>query len=158
VTHVGTITARTPSRQANAFAAAYFNDCEAHAREARAVYEAVMRLRRDTMEKLDADAAVEVVLGASPGFLPGADSLDVVEQLMAIEEEIGPQTFDAEREPARSLISDAVFRVLLGPASARSQWNSATIWVRSIRGVINERVRWEGGCTCAQSSDRPPTR
>lgn len=158
MTHLGTIAAKTPSRQANAFAETYFGDCEAHASEARAVFDAVVRFRGDTVAEVDPNAALEDVLSASPGFIPGGDSLDVVEQLMAIEEEFGPQAVDAEREVARSLVSDAVFRILLGPASERSLWNSATIWARSIRGVINERVRWQGGCTCAQSSDRPTMR
>jgi hypothetical protein len=156
MTHLGTIRGR--SRQADHFAALYFGQCEAHAAEARAVYDATERLRRQPLEHLDLDATVGDVVGQSLGPAGGRDSLDRVEQLMAIEEEFGPETVTADGDVTHSLLSAAVMRVLLGEVAERSSWSGETIWARSFRGIINERVRWRGGCMCAQMSRRPTTR
>jgi acyl carrier protein len=83
-----------------------------HAREAAAVYSAAERLGRERLGDLDLDTAVERILGQSSS-VDGRDSVDLVEQLMAIEEEFGSAVVDAETEATRSLLSDAVFRALL---------------------------------------------
>jgi hypothetical protein len=128
-----------------------------HATEASAVYAAAERLRRAPLGDLDLDATVEDVLGDSLLLMASRDSLDLMEQLMAIEEEFGPQVIDAKAEVTRSLLGDAVFRVLLGDISQRTGWSSETVWARSVRGIINERVRCRGGCACVQASGRPTT-
>jgi acyl carrier protein len=128
-----------------------------HANEADAVYAAAERLRRETLGDFDLDATVEDILGQSPGLIGDRDSLDLIEQLMAIEEEFGASIIDAEAEVTRSLLGDAVFRALLGDIAQSSRWSSETIWARSFRGIINERVRWRGGCACVQASGRPTT-
>lgn len=154
VTQLGTLTRSGRARQ---FGAVHFSHCRVHANEAEAVYAAAERLRRQTLGDFDLDATVEDILGQSPGLIGGRDSLDLIEQLMAIEEEFGARVIDAEAKVTRSLLGDAVFRVLLGDIAQNSRWSSETIWARSFRGIINERVRWRGGCACVQASGRPTT-
>ena len=154
VTQLGTL---SRSGRALQFAGVHFSHCQVHANEASAVYSAAERLCRQTLGDFDLDATVEDVLGHSPGLTGDRDSLDLVEQLMAVEEEFGPGIIDAETEVTRSMLGDAVFRVLLSDLAQRSRWSSETIWVRSFRGIINERVRWRGGCACVQASGRPTT-
>jgi len=73
------------------------------------------------------------------------DSLDQVELLMALEEEHGaPATVPLLEE----WTSEHVFKTLLGPASSATSWAPVTIWARSVRGIVNERVRCMGGCSC----------
>jgi len=64
---------------------------------------------------------------------------------MALEEEIGADMpADAEETSWDSLM----FRVLLGSHSTRSTWAHETLRSRSIRGIIEERVRLRGDCAC----------
>jgi hypothetical protein len=40
-------------------------------------------------------------------------------------------------------------KALLGHGADESSWDPSTIWVRSVRGVINERVKLhKRGCRC----------
>jgi len=72
-----------------------------------------------------------------------ADSLHVVEIVMGLEEEIGATI------PDGMVDSDGViFRVVLGPRASQCTWAHETLRARSIRGVIEERVRIRGDCTC----------
>jgi acyl carrier protein len=154
VTQLGRL---TRSGRARLFGAVHFSHCQVHSDEAGAVYAVAERLSRETLGDFHLDATVEDVLGQSRGLIGGRDSLDIIEQLMAIEEEFGPRVIDADTEVTRSLLGDAVFRVLLGDIAQSCHWSSETIWARSFRGIINERVRWRGGCACVQASGRPTT-
>jgi hypothetical protein len=66
---------------------------------------------------------------------------------MAVEEEQGSMS-DQEMDAVIKDFSrtEHVFNTLLGFVA--STWDPATIWVRSIRTIVNERVRHRGGCTC----------
>jgi hypothetical protein len=77
----------------------------------------------------------------------GADPLDRIEFAMAVEEEQGSMS-DQEMDAVIKDFSrtEHVFNTLLGFVA--STWDPATIWVRSIRTIVNERVRHRGGCTC----------
>lgn len=44
--------------------------------------------------------------------------------------------------------TEYVFNTLLGSVASASTWDPVTIWVRSIRSIVNERARHRGGCTC----------
>src|SRR5262249_52991812 len=141
-------TKATRQARASEFAATFFGACEGHSREAAAVYDVFERLARKPLCDVTPDIAVVALLSDSEwlGRALGRDSLDVVEIVMALQEEFGedlvPQ--DSESEIKEELIALALFRALLGPAGDRSLWSSKTIWSRSVRGVINERVRWLG--------------
>jgi hypothetical protein len=85
--------------------------------------------------------------------VPDEDSLDQVERLMALELEYGPKSaeFTTALEEATTY---HIFRGLLGPASRLSRWDPHTIWTRSLRGIVNERVKHRGGCSCGESESR----
>jgi hypothetical protein len=77
---------------------------------------------------------------------PSGDSLDTVEFVMMLEDETGasiPSDDDAMWE-------SLVLRVVLGASAERSTWTSATLPTRSVRGVIDERVRLRGDCACEE--------
>jgi len=85
-----------------------------------------------------------------------ADSLDAIELELALEEDKL-----ALRDAARLAIllaadDDMVMKPLLGPWAERSRWDPKTIRTRSVRAVINERVRHSGGCVCAETPPRMP--
>jgi hypothetical protein len=134
--------------RACAFAETYFAGCPAHRREASATFEALEEVAARVLRRVDTDLTVAAVLG-SRGVRPPADSLDVIEAQMALEEElVDPrrvqEVFDVSR-------AGHVLRTLLGPAAQHSTWEPDTVWLRSVRGVINERVRYKGDCTCAEA-------
>jgi hypothetical protein len=134
--------------RAHTFADTYFAGCPAHRREAQATFEALEQVAGRVLLALDADATVGAVLG-SRDATPPADSLDVIEAQMALEEELARPTHMAEGFwMARA---DKVVRSLLGPAAQQSTWEPDTIWLRSVRGVVNERVRHREGCTSAEA-------
>jgi hypothetical protein len=134
--------------RAHTFADTYFAGCPAHRREARATFEALEQIAARVLLVVDADLTVEAVLW-SHGRTPPVDSLDVIEAQMALEEEDGDPT--RVQESLGVARSEHVLRTLLGPAAQQSTWEPETIWLRSIRGVVNERVRHREGCTCADA-------
>jgi len=75
--------------------------------------------------------------------------LDAVERQLALEEELGDR--DLVKLALLQVADESVTKRLLGPALETSHWDAATIWVRSIRGIINERVRHCGGCKCGDA-------
>jgi len=134
--------------RAHTFADTYFAGCPAHRREAQATFEALERVAGRVLLALDADATVGAVLG-SRDPTPPADSLDVIEAQMALEEELGHPTH--MQEVLGVARAGHVLRSLLGPAAQQSTWEPDTVWPRSVRGVVNERVRHREGCTCAEA-------
>jgi hypothetical protein len=72
------------------------------------------------------------------------DSLDTVEFVMELEEAAGVD-ISLDDEISRE---DLMFRVLLGPGFTRCAWAVETISSRSIRGIVEERVRLRGDCGC----------
>jgi len=123
-----TVLARMRPRQrvAEEFATRHFAGCERHAAEAAAFFEALERLAGPQVATLDPDAALREVLAEPP---PAEDSLEAVEREMALDQPL--------------------MKALLGSAAAGCSWDPAQMWARSARGVINERVRLQGGgCSC----------
>jgi hypothetical protein len=55
-----------------------------------------------------------------------------------------------EPELTKTLWSVPLHEILLGDAAKLSTWGADTIWHRSVRGVVNERVRHldPENCTC----------
>ena len=78
-----------------------------------------------------------------------SDSLDVLEHLMALEEEFGTGAAPDVSEASVASWQRAALSALLGAAARHCTWEPNTIGARSPRGIINERVRWRGGCSCA---------
>lgn len=140
------------SARAHTFADTYFAGCPAHHLEARAAFEALEQLARRALLAVDADATVGCVLGTGIQS-SSADSLDVIEAELALEEELGHPTLVAQA--AGSGAANHALLTLLGQAVDQSTWEPETIWLRSVRGVINERVRYREGCTCAEMGTRP---
>jgi hypothetical protein len=78
------------------------------------------------------------------------DSLDTLERALALEAELGPSQLTAVA--IAELAAESVAKPLLGSAWGRSHWDPGTIWSRSLRGVINERVRYRDGCSCGEET------
>jgi hypothetical protein len=146
----------TSRKTAQEFAAHNFAGCSVHQAEAISVHEALQRLCKMELSGLDLAKLVGDVVPA-PNTLPRSpsysnscvDSLERIEVAMAVEEEQGSLS-DQEMEDLMKDLSktEYVFNALLGSVVTVSTWNRSTIWVRSIRTIVNERVRHHGGCTC----------
>ena len=127
-----------PRRPAEEFARRYFGRCRAHREEAAAVYEALEELALAPLRALDVDTPLVDVL-------PGVRLKRLMEAVATMasvqhvtEEEVNP--LDAW--------SAFVAQRLLGSAANSTTWDATTVWVRSVRGIVNERVRWRDPCDC----------
>ena len=146
--------ARSPER-ARAFAVMYFGGCAIHQAEAAAVQDALERLAGRPLSLTPEVTVREVLLttSAAPSLVweAGAepDSLDRIELAMALEQELASGAPVDERAVLEDVRGQAVLETLLGTAAQASTWEPATIWMRSLGGVINKRVRHRRGCTCA---------
>lgn len=137
----------TRTKPAEDFAVLHFGGCASHSQEASAVFLAVERMCGSELQALDPDAALRDVL---PPRLSARDSLDELEHELALEEELTSRRL--VRLALRRHADEAVLKALLGPLADGSSWDPMTIWTRSARGVINERVRLHGGeCSCAEA-------
>jgi hypothetical protein len=141
---------RPRATRAGGFAATYFAVCSAHRREAELAFEALERLANRVLLDVIPDMAVgDILRGQRPPDAAPGDSLDAVELELALEEELG------ERAQVQRAVRDALaartLRMVLGSAFEKTTWTAETVWVRSVRGVINERVRYGGGCTCPEA-------
>src|SRR5262245_21691315 len=149
---------RGVGQRSREFGCANFSGCDVHEREAAATHDVLERLARRQLSGLDPDAQLLDVLewAADPRGLPEApDSLDLVELLMALEEEFGTDLVPGESELSMATWRLAVRNALLGVAAASSSWGADHIWARSVRGIVNERVRWaQAECTCALATGR----
>jgi hypothetical protein len=144
-------------KRASDFGRQLFPVCETCCRSAEAVHVALEALAGTPLIGLNCDATIREILSPVIENLPSSrsssemDDLDVVEFLIALEEELGPKM---SREKMQPVLEDAtcegVLKRLLGDASDHCRWDAATVWLRSVRGVINERSRWQGGCSCPQ--------
>jgi len=131
-------------KAAELFVARHFSGCEPHAEEAAALFLALEKMCASGLVALDPDAALRDVL---PEQCPTKDSLEAVELELAFEAELGQN--DRAKVALRRLADETILKALLGPAAGASSWDPATIWARSVRGVINERVRLRGElCSC----------
>jgi hypothetical protein len=136
--------------QGAVLAAQHFAGCEAHRRETAALFLALEQMHGTSLPQLNLDVTIGELLPQlmSREHSPH-DSLEAVELRMAVEEELGQQ--DLAKLAVRQLADESVLTPLLGVAAESTQWDASTVWVRSVRGIINERVRHSGGCTCAEA-------
>jgi hypothetical protein len=139
-------------RRAEAFVETYFNGCPAHQREARGAFEALEKIAGRPLLAVTADTAVGAVIGPGADVSYAFDPSEMTEHQMALEEELSdPILVEEALDTARA---DHVLRTLLGPAADPCTWDPETVWPRSLRGIVNERVRHRGPCTCA-NPERP---
>ena len=125
-----------------------FGSCEAHRREARAVHEALEQMVKQPLAGLDPEA----VLG---DVLPAEWVSRLQRPPSAIGSDAHPTTL-AQVLSKQAVVSDALHTyltqrlrtTLLGPAAAASTWDAGTLPARSVRGLVDERVRHSGGCAC----------
>jgi hypothetical protein len=124
-----------------------------------AVHNALEHICRARIVYLHLDSPISTILGADgrDPMLPTQDSLHTVEAIMALEEEFGEDLVPVESDVSFATWLLAIKRALLGPAGTRCSWENDTILERSPRGIINERVRWRGDCTCGAERGRPTT-
>jgi hypothetical protein len=141
---------------AREFAMQHFCACDMHQAEAIAVYNALEHLCERELPAIEPAKLVREILTAPTRLTPsvsdsnfGTNPLDCIEFAMAVEEEQGSMS-DQEMDDVMKHFSktEHVFNTLLGSVAGASTWDPATIWVRSIRTIVNERVRHRGGCTC----------
>ncbi len=163
----GGVSRRGAKARAERFANAHFSGCEANLREAMGVHRAVERLLGRQHPDLDPEATVAALLSQTRGLgaipqgidpLQVARHLAVAQFLMSLKQDLRATRVPDTGEAVAEAWGAAVLRVLLGPAARHSMWAGETIWMRSVRGVINERVRWSGDCVCAYGEDRPAMR
>ena len=140
---------RDPARK---FADISYPQCQLHAAEAASVYRTLQRLCRRGLANVRLDTPVSELF-EEPGVLdsrpPTLEPLVAAKLLELAELEQGEPLDD--RGATRVLWSNALFQALLGKVCQQSSWTPASIWARSIRGIVNERVRWSSSavaCTC----------
>jgi hypothetical protein len=139
----------SPAQRANAFAQAHFPRCAVHSEEAASVYATLEELNRKPLPSDDPDTAlVELVPSLAPTG-EDVDSLDAIERQLAVEAELGQS--DRARVALAERAHESIVKPLLGGAWGSSRWDPRTIWLRSIRGIVNERVRYRGGCSCGEA-------
>ena len=68
----------------------------------------------------------------------------------AIEQFAAQIAIAVEQLPAQRLTN-----ALLGSTARHSTWDPQTIWSRSVRGVVNERIKHTGDCSCVEGRSRP---
>jgi hypothetical protein len=139
------------TKRADAFVTAHFDLCAQHAREAAAVHRSLERLRGEPIEQLDPELTIGELLPGSQ--VKGANriaELQTLGQVLRQREMI--------RLALAQLAAEKIAHALLGSTGRESSWDPLTIWARSVRGVINERVRRTGGCSCGKGGSRPTNR
>jgi hypothetical protein len=65
---------------------------------------------------------------------------------MAIEEEYAA----SPREAIDEATAQEVLAVLLGPGVQATSWDARTVWLRSIRAIINARAGRDALCSCVK--------
>lgn len=116
------------------FAASHFRRCDAHQRHAMAVYSAIEVVCLAPLTSLDVDATIHAILHGR--IRVGR----VHERRLAL--------VLADYALLR-LVPHLVMELLLGKTACRqSSWDPASIWARRVRDIIDERVVYDGGCSC----------
>jgi hypothetical protein len=133
--------------------------CAAHAREASAVLVAIEGLVHRLPADLGPDMSVCDALGGA-GSEPRPESLfdDVqkMRDLLVVAEKnaAGQWPFGSVEETFREVFAHRVMETLLGAATSETTWAPHTVWARSLRGLVNERVRRLGTCSCPDAEER----
>jgi hypothetical protein len=143
-------------KRALAFAAKHFEGCDTHRPHAEAVHAGLEHLIGRALGELDPKTVIAEILSA-PGISSShdqargtVDSLDAIELQLEVDAAMG--TREVVERALRQRVAGDVLKALLGPAAERTTWDLATVSLRSVRGIINERVRHFGTCTCGERS------
>ena len=146
-------------RRADAFAGTRFGSCPGHRRAAIAVHHTLESFCGQAFSDLDPDMRIgELLPGDQATWLHRIEPYLVLGQTRrsrevvprAIEQFAAQVTLVVERLPAQRLMN-----ALLGSTARHSLWDPRTIWSRSVRGVVNERVTHTGDCSCVEGRSRP---
>ena len=141
------------SRRAKAFADAAFPGCAGHQAEALATFQVLERLVGRRLDQVELDAPLSQALPDRRAI--EALSLEqVAELVLALEEEYGVSVPAKHTEVKEEIWAIIVCHALLGPAAKASRWDASTIWLRSLRGIINERVKSGSDCSCGERESR----
>ncbi len=119
---------------AEEFAANHYRRCDAHKRHAVAVYSAIEAVCLAPLTSLDPDATIHDILRSRVrvGRLHQRRLALVLADYALLR-----------------LVPHLVLELLLGGAAFRqSSWDPASIWARRVRDIIDERVVYDGGCSC----------
>lgn len=130
------------------FAREYYPSCDVCVHEALALCEALEKLTGQPLALSTVDESIFEITGGREAIRNGADSLDQVELVAALEEEFGLTIPDDSDEASSDGRTEQVFHVVLGRSAGHSTWEHDSIWVRSFRSVIHERSRHSGRCRC----------
>jgi len=122
--------------------------CAVHRREARSVHRALEQLAKHALPDLDPEATLADILPAATGVLSGIPHDPVAGHDYATLAQVVSKG-EIVRRALQGHVAERIRSSLLGSAAPRSTWQAHTLGVRSVRGLINERVRWLGGCKCA---------
>jgi hypothetical protein len=150
-----------PTSRAEAFASAHFGSCPDHQREAIAVHRVLEDRCDGRIDCLDPDVTIAEFFSSRIGAALRASILARIDQHQSLAP--GARARSRERvKLMRPLLAEArrkaaarLMAALLGPTARQSTWDPQTIWSRSIRGVVNERVRYAGHDSCVEARSRP---
>ena len=124
--------------------------CERHQKAAKAIHRALEDLLKRFLVTLNPDSAISDVLPNLSAPDPSRTARDAAvvggKQLLA-GQSVSKQ--DLVAAALRKLVAERFMKTLLGPAIAHCTWDPETIGARSVRGIINERVR----CLLSQHHD-----
>ena len=136
--------------RATRFGETLYPACRVHAQEAAAVYEVLERLAGCQLPELDPKATIGdfVTPPSQRRSLEGLTLREVAALVIELEAKWGITTLPRADDFAGDAYGAAVLRALLGPAAQGCTWTGESIWPRSVRSVINERVRGQAGCVC----------
>ena len=139
-----------PRSRAAHFGNTLFPVCAVHAQEAAAVHDVLERLARRQLPELDPEATIgEVVVPPTQRrSLQGLTLREVAALVVELEFKYGITALPRADDFVGDAYGAAVLRALLGPAAQSSTWTGESIWPRSVRSIINERVRCRTGCVC----------
>jgi hypothetical protein len=135
-------------KRADAFASAHFGSCREHLREAVAVHLSLERLCGKPLANLDPEVTIAELLPASQ--VKGAHHIEEHQTLGQALRSRELVTLALGQLAAEKLVD-----ALLGSTARQSSWDPHTIWTRSVRGVVNERVKNAGHCSCVEAGSRP---
>ena len=140
--------------RAEAFATAHFGSCARHRREAVDVYEALEEFCSIPLDAPDPEVSIGELL---------ASTLRPLLLRLRARHPLRPRQVAQKARRSREFVRSAMERwgaestkkALLGSRARRSTWDARTMLLRSVRGVVNERVKHAGDCSCVEERGRP---
>lgn len=129
--------------------ASKFGDCKVHRREAKAVHRAIEDLSKRPFSSLNPDSAIaDLALGPWASASRGPHSSQPDPEQLTLRQLLSNQALVTRA--LKRYMAKRILKTLLGSAAQRCTWDADTIAARSVRGLVNERVRCLGGCGCEQ--------